>query len=361
MDFTIEFLSFFVIQTEGDETQESKSYKHYQTLDESGYEASELSSFLDGELPRIAKRKAERNPRAEQVPTKIGRFIVEPGYGVDSNPNYNQFERLRQAETAEQFLGFADDMVRTYMDTSSIRGGALFIARAKLPKYTDEPFIFVMKCDFEQKIARITDERSLLRKVEMAISAKNMKSILYPHMPEPGMIEPWELKIHQSSHAKYFEDFLKFVEYEKSVPEMMNERIVQMVQHYIEETYEEESPLRQQEEQDLELWSCGGQRELQEKWTPQQVIEASARFIEEKPDMELKLKLGHIAIRGLLADYGDRIHIAKEGGRYVVLIEGDSLLFDRTVSPVELARSETLEQVVQRIRSKVLEDDGVPY
>ncbi|WP_248925669.1 DUF3900 domain-containing protein [Paenibacillus hamazuiensis] len=358
MDFTVEYLSFFVIQTEGDE---SKHYKHFQTLDESGYEESELSSFLDGELAKIAKRKAERNPRAEQVPTKIGRFIVEAGYDVDSNPNYNQFNRLREAETKEQFLNFADDMLRAYMDASAIRGGALFIARAKLPKYTDERFVFLMKCDFEQKIARITDERSLLHQVEMAISAKNMKSIMYPHMPEAGMVEPWELKIHQSSHAKYFEDFLKFVEYEKSIPEIMNDRVVQMVQQYIEEKYEPESPLRQQEEQDLELWAYSEERELQHKWTPQQVVEAAAPLIEQKPDLELKLKLGHITVRGLLADYGDRVHIAREGGRYVVLIEGDSLMFDRAVSPVELAQPETLEQAVERIRSKAEEEDGVPY
>ncbi|TBL80321.1 DUF3900 domain-containing protein [Paenibacillus thalictri] len=361
MNFHIEYLSFFVIQADGEGESGSKNYKHYQTLDESSYEESELSGFLDGELGKIAKRKAERNPRAEQVPTKIGRFIVEPGYGADSNPNFNQFDRLRGAESAEQFLGFADDMLRAYMDASAIRGGVLLIARAKLPKHTDERFVFVMKCDFEQKIARITDERSLLNKVEMAISAKNMKSILYPHMPEPGMIEPWELKIHQASHAKYFEDFLKFVEYEKSVPEIMNERVVQMAQQYIEDNYEEMSPQREQEEKELELWAYGDQRELQEKWTPQQVVEAAAPLIEEKPDLELKLKLGHITVRGLLADYGDRVHIAKEGGRYVILIEGDELLFDRAVSPVELARPETLEATVRRIREKVEEESSVPY
>ncbi len=40
-------------------------------------------------------------------------------------------------------------------------------------------------------------------------------------MPEEGMVEVGELKIHQASHARYFEDFLKFVEYERSMPEIM--------------------------------------------------------------------------------------------------------------------------------------------
>nr|WP_281172512.1 DUF3900 domain-containing protein [Ectobacillus panaciterrae] len=35
-----------------------------------------------------------------------------------------------------------------------------------------------------------------MRNVEMAITTKNMKSIQYPYMPEEGMIEERELKIH---------------------------------------------------------------------------------------------------------------------------------------------------------------------
>lgn len=47
----------------------------------------------------------------------------------------------------------------------------------------------------------------------MMITTKNMKAIQYPYMPEKGMIESDELKIHQTLHTRYFEDFLKFVEY----------------------------------------------------------------------------------------------------------------------------------------------------
>ncbi|MGQ0516955.1 DUF3900 domain-containing protein, partial [Bacillus sp. D-CC] len=46
---------------------------------------------------------------------------------------------------------------------------------------------------------------------EMATTTKNMKSIQYPYMPEEGMVEVGELKIHQASHARYFEDFMFFV------------------------------------------------------------------------------------------------------------------------------------------------------
>ncbi|MDQ0194296.1 hypothetical protein J2T20_002664 [Paenibacillus wynnii] len=39
--------------------------------------------------------------------------------------------------------------------------------------FGDNPFVFIMKCDFEPKIARSADEKSLISQVEMAISARN--------------------------------------------------------------------------------------------------------------------------------------------------------------------------------------------
>lgn len=356
MKFDIECISFFVIQIEGEEEQGGKRYKHYQTLDGDDYADSELSSFLGGEFAKIAKRHAERNPKAEQVPTKIGRFAVEPGYDLDSNPNYNLFARLRLSDTMDTYIEHAEALVQAYMDTSAIRGGAMFVARAKLSQLLDEPFIFVLKCDFEQKIARITDERSLLHKVEMAINAKNMKSIMYPHMPEEGMLEPWELKIHQSSHARYFEDFLKYVEYEKSQPEILNEQVLGFVHQYIEQVYEDNEEAREKETQEMEVWAYSEKRELQEKWSQEQVMEASSVLVEQQPELEMKLKLGNMTVRALLADFGDRLHIAKLGDRYVVVLEGEGLMFDKGILPVELLQPEPLEQIVDRIKNKAEED-----
>ncbi|WP_047151092.1 DUF3900 domain-containing protein [Aneurinibacillus tyrosinisolvens] len=352
MDFTIQFLSFFVVRVDGQGEQAEKAFKHYQTVDDTEYEASELKDFLDGEFTRIAKRKVERNPKSEQVPTKIGRFIVEPGYDVDSNPDYNMFSRIRNAQTKDEFHKHSNELVRAYMDTSAIRGGVLLVASAKLTKYFDEPFVFVLKCDFEQKIASISDERNMIRQVEMAINAKNMKSIQYPYMPEEGMIEEWELKIHQSSHARYFEDFLKFVGYEKSIPEIVNTQVFEMVHQYIEESYEKESEERKQEEQDVELWAASEKRELQQKWSAEQVREATSYLVEQKPDLEMKLKLDHVSVKALLADFGENIHIAKMADRYVILIEGDMFQFEKGVSPVELLRPDQLDSVLEKIKAK---------
>lgn len=70
MDFEIKFLSFYVIQVEGKDEQANKQFKHFQTLDTEEFEESELKDFLDRELKKIVKRKAERHPQSEQVPIK---------------------------------------------------------------------------------------------------------------------------------------------------------------------------------------------------------------------------------------------------------------------------------------------------
>lgn len=352
MDFSVQYLSFFVIQTED---QSSKSFKHYQTLDRETYETSEIQKFLDGEFARIVKRKAERHPASEQVPTKLGRFIVEPGFELAGNPNYALFQRIRYAENARQFLDASDELVREYMDTSSVRGGALIVAAAKLAKWFDNPILFVMKCDFEPKIASIADEKSLVRHVEMAISAKNIKAIQYPHMPEEGVLEEWELKLHQSSHARYFEDFLKFVTYEPSVPELINEQVMGMVHDYMEQKWRDlpaEHVGKQREAEEIELWAAGEQRELQQRWSPEQVAEATTRIVERQPEVELRLKLDGVAVKALLADYGESVHVARLNGRYVLLIEGESFQFDKAFSPVELLHPEPFEDVARKLIDK---------
>lgn len=426
MRFAIQYLSFFVIQSEsGKETDTNKRYKHYKTLDHYDYEDSEVKSFLDEEFSRIAKRKADINPDTSAAPTKIGRFIIEPGQEPESNPNYNLFQRLRVAATKEQFHYACDDVLRSYMDTSAVRGGAFIVAAAKVNELFDEPFVFVLKCDFESKIARISDERSLISKVDMAISARNIKSIQYPHMPEEGMLEPYELKIHQASHARYFEDFLKYVSYEKSKPEIVNDQVMGLVQEYMERKWSDGGedhgnaaadgtgatgglaaapeaglaadegagaygagdygayeaiaqrdpaaggsgggggysggaprPVRAgsggwaQEAREFELWAAGDKRQLQEKWTHEDVMGATAHIIEYQPDLELKFKVDDIAVRAKMSDYGDSIHIARMNGRYVLLIEGDHFQFEKGMSPIELLHPEDIEQVLARMRGR---------
>jgi hypothetical protein len=352
MDYEIKFLSFYVVQVEGKGEQATKYNKHFQTIDALEYENSPLKDFLDGELLKISKRKVERHPKSEQVPTKIGRFIVEDGHDYDSNPNYNLFNRIRFAETKEAFKEANEPLVHTYIDTSAVRGGVFLVAQAKLRKYFDDPFVFVMKCDFEPKVASISDEATLIRNVEMAITTKNMKSIQYPYMPEDGIIEVGELKIHQASHARYFEDFLKFVEYGESMPEIMKTQVMDLVYDQIEDVFEEGSEEREQFDQAMEVWAASPQREIQEHFSTEEVIEATAQMVERAPEVELKMKADHISVKALLADFGEQIHIAKVNDRYVLMIEADTLTFEKGFSPIEFLKPDDLHHVVEKIGKK---------
>ena len=352
MDFSIQYLSFYVISVEGKGDQADKRYKHFQTLDEEEYEESSLKDFLDGELMKISKRKVDRHPKAEQVPTKIGFFIVEEGHELDSNPNYNLFNRVRFADSKEQFHEENEQFVSAYLDTSAVRGGVFLIASAKLTKYFDEPFVFLLKCDFEPKVASISDEATLIRNVEMAITTKNMKSIQYPYMPEEGMVEPGELKIHQASHARYFEDFLKFVDYGESMPEIMKAQVMNMVQEHVHETFADNSEELQQFEQAMEVWEASEKREIQERLDTHQVIEATAQIVEHTPDAEMRMTIGNTSVKGLLSDFGENVHLGKINGRYVLLVDAESIVFEKGVSPIEFHKPDDVMAILERIRQK---------
>lgn len=371
MDLRLNYLSFFVIQSESEKGSVGsfKAFKHYQTMDSDEYADSELKQFLDDEFVKIIKRKAERHPNTPNPPTKVGMFMVEPGYELGSNMNYNLFQRIREATDKERFHSLTDELIRIYMDTSAVRGGAFIVALCTLHTFFDEPFLFVLKCDFEPKIARISDERSLISQVEMAFSARSIKSIQYPHMMDDGILERWEVKIHQASHARYFEDFLKYVSYEKPIPEVVSDQVVEMVHQYIEEKYTQQpqalqedeydhrSNERAQEENAVEVWAASEKRELQEWWTPQQVEEANYSLIQQKEDLTMSFKLGDVTIKSLLASYGVSLHIAKHNGRYVAVIEGDALQFEKGKSPIELLAPPELSDILPLIGTKSTTQD----
>ncbi|NEU31537.1 DUF3900 domain-containing protein [bacterium LRH843] len=352
MDFTIRFLSFYVIHVDGKEEQATKQYKHYQTMDADEYDQHALKDFLDGELTKIVKRKVDRHPKSEAAPTKLGRFIVEPGHELNTNPNYNLFRRLQYAETKADFQTDSETIVQSYLTTSAVRGGVLLVAAARPKKYFDDKFVFIMKCDFEPKVATIADESTLIRQIDMAITTKNMKSIQYPYMPEEGMIEEAELKIHQASHARYFEDFLKFVEYGESMPEIIRTQTLSMLQDHFYEEYKEESEEREQFDTAMEVWATSPKRELQERLDTNQVMEAAAQIIEHTPEIDLRMKLDEVSVSALLSDFGETVHITKINGRYVTVIESDSILFEKGFSPIEFLKPDEIEAVLERIRMK---------
>src|SRR5690606_766858 len=176
MDFDILYLSFNVIQVEGNDDNATKHYKHFQTLYTDEYEQHAIKDFLDVELTKIVKRKVERHPKSDTVPTKLGRFIVVEGHELSSSPNYNLLHRLRTVEQITDFQTASEELLRANLDTSAVHGGAFLVAATKPKKYFDDRFVFIIKCDFEPKVASISDESTLIKNVEMAITTKNMKS-----------------------------------------------------------------------------------------------------------------------------------------------------------------------------------------
>src|SRR5690606_14105473 len=254
-----------------------------------------------------------------------------------------------------RFHSLSDELIRIYVDTSAVRGGAFIVALSTLNTFFDEPFLFILKCDFEPKIARIADEQSLISQVEMAISARSIKSIRYPHMEQDGMLERWELKIHQASHARYFEDFLKYVSYEKPIPEVMSEQVVEMVHQFMETKWQDtESTERAEQENAIEVWAASEKRELQEWWNQEQVEEANYNLIQQKEDLQMSFKLGSVTVKGLLSDFGLSVHLAKHNGRYVAVIEGDAIQFEKGMSPIELLSPPELEELLPVIGTKSL-------
>ncbi|MDG0811653.1 DUF3898 domain-containing protein [Cohnella rhizosphaerae] len=107
-----------------------------------------------------------------------------------------------------------------------------------------------------------------------------------------------------------------------------------------------------QEAREFELWAAGDKRQLQEKWTHEDVMGATAHIVEYQPDLELKFKADDIAVRAKMSDYGDSIHIARMNGKYVLLIEADGLHFEKGMSPIELLHPEDIEQVLARMRGR---------
>ncbi|MGF9797835.1 DUF3900 domain-containing protein [Brevibacillus agri] len=350
MNFIIDWLSFYLIE-QPEEEDGIKQVRMTRYLGHDEYQRSELRDFLDGEFARIAKRKVEMNPKTEGTPTKLGQFVVEPGHPLDSNPNYALLNRLLAAETPGESKEPCQELVQSYLRTSQVRGGVLIVVRTRL-ELLDERYVFILKCDFEQKTAVITDEKSLISNVRMAINAKNMKSLMYPYMIESGMNDPYHVKIHQFSHARYFEEFLRFIEYPQTVTQLVSDEVISLARQHIEYMYPEESEERVREEEAIELIAASPKRELAEKWEHETVMEAMQIITDRQPEVELKFKLDHMQIRTLLADYGSNLHIAKVNGRYLVVLEGEQLQFERGVSPVEFAKPKSLAEVVKEIEER---------
>ena len=74
--------------------------------------------------------------------------------------------------------------------------------------------------------------------------------------------------------------------------------------------------------------------------------------MEHTPEAELRMTVGSTSVKGLLADFGDTIHLGKINGKYVLLLEADSIVFEKGVSPIEFHKPDDLMEIVERISRK---------
>jgi hypothetical protein len=55
------------------------------------------------------------------------------------------------------------------------------------------------------------------------------------------------------------------------------------------------------------------------------------------------------SLKGLLADVGETIHLGKINGRYVFLLEADSITFEKGVSPIEFHKPDDLLEIMKEL------------
>lgn len=93
--------------------------------------------------------------------------------------------------------------------------------------------------------------------------------------------------------------------------------------------------------------------------TKEEVIEAMAKIAVPTPEIELKLKADHISAKALLADFEDQIHIAKVNDKYVLMIEVDSIVFEKSVLPIEFHKPDDLHEIIAKVANKNCENGCV--
>lgn len=89
-----------------------------------------------------------------------------------------------------------------------------------------------------------------------------------------------------------------------------------------------------------------------EHFSTQEVMETVTQIMEHASEVELKLQADHISVKGLLAYFWEQIYIAKMNGCYMLMIEADSLSFEKVFSPIKFLNPDELEKVIERVAGK---------
>ncbi|WP_286182181.1 DUF3898 domain-containing protein [Peribacillus sp. JNUCC41] len=153
----------------------------------------------------------------------------------------------------------------------------------------------------------------------------------------------------KASHARYFENFLKFVEYGESMPEIMKNQVIHMVMSmYPHNSKKTVTNCTNSKKRPKRVKSVKSRSVLKPIWSSK----PQPRLSRDTPEAELRMKLGSTSIKGLLADFGDSIHLGKINGKYVLMIESNTIEFDKGVSPIEFHGPDELQVLIEKIKNK---------
>ncbi|WP_144558164.1 DUF3898 domain-containing protein, partial [Bacillus pumilus] len=84
----------------------------------------------------------------------------------------------------------------------------------------------------------------------------------------------------------------------------------------------------------------------------EEVTLGGSQIVEQRPDMRMKMGLGEREIKGVLGEFGEWMDIGKVKNGYVVVVEGEEMVFEKGRRGVELDKGNGLKEVVREVRQK---------
>lgn len=64
------------------------------------------------------------------------------------------------------------------------------------------------------------------------------------------------------------------------------------------------------------------------------------------------MTIGYTSVKGSFSDFGENVHLGKFNGRYVLLVDTDSTVFEKGVSQIEFHKPDNVMAFLERIRQK---------
>ncbi|WP_144491870.1 DUF3898 domain-containing protein, partial [Bacillus sp. WP8] len=97
--------------------------------------------------------------------------------------------------------------------------------------------------------------------------------------------------------------------------------------------------------------------EIRERLDREQVREGGSDIVEESGDMRMKMGVGEREMKGVVGEFGEWMDIGKVKNGYVVVVEGDEMVFEKGRRGVEFDKANGSKEVVSELREKGYDSD----